>query len=256
MHPNPADAPVDGACQVSLDELPVLLHELTKLARLMNDVEPNFLPNEPRGLQTLEYMCDQYEFATLLDIGSGMGYHSKLFQEKGKQVTACDIGISPNYQHGLAIEGDYLKITFEEQFDAIWCCHVLEHQRNPGVFLDKIFADLKEGGILAITVPTKKGNLVGGCLTLWNAGLLLYNLILARFDCRMARVASYGYNISVIVKKSSILRFPQIGYDKGDIEILKGYFPPESDAKQGMDGDIWSINWENPRALPVPRLFL
>ena len=94
----------------------------------------------PRAFQTMDKLCRDYSFQTILDVGSGDGRHSRYFMERGKDVTAVDLGRSINYATGTACEGDYLEIDFGQQFDAIWCCHVLEHQRNPGLFLDKLFA--------------------------------------------------------------------------------------------------------------------
>ena len=71
-------------------------------------------------------------------------------------------------------------------------------------YSEKINSILKEGGVLAITVPPLKNEIVGGHLSLWNSGILLYQLVVAGFDCREAIVKKYGYNISVIVKKNKI----------------------------------------------------
>jgi SAM-dependent methyltransferase len=124
--------------------------------------------------------------------------------------------------------------------DAIWCCHVLEHQRNVGAFLEKCYRDLRLGGWLAITVPPMKPEIVGGHLTLWNAGLLLYNLILAGFDCREASVKTYDYNVSVIVRKSPAF-IPELKMDFGDIEALAHCFPVP--VCNSFDGNIGSVNW-------------
>ena len=108
-------------------------------------------------------------------------------------------------------------------------------------FLKKIFNDLKEGGILAITVPPLKHEIVGGHVTLWNAGLLLYQLVLAGFNCKEVSVKSYGYNISVVLKKQSILNYPELSYDKGDIEKLHAFFP--KGFYEPFNGDVRILNW-------------
>lgn len=166
------------------------------------------------------------DFTTVLDIGSGDGGHAKVLRSAGKHVTTID------NNHNADINADYLNHGFD-QFDAIWCAHVLEHQRNVGLFLDKINADLKEGGWLGITVPPLKHEIVGGHVSLWNMGLLLYNLILSGLDCSKAKTYQYGYNLSVLVRKKSI-NLPQLRFANGDIEKLSRYFP--FDAKQGFDG--------------------
>ena len=88
-------------------------------------------------------------------------------------------------------------------FGRLMCC---EHQVNPNLFLKKIFNDLKEGGVLAITVPPLKHEIVGGHVTLWNAGLTMYQLVLAGFNCKNISIKSYGYNISVVLKKKVFKR--------------------------------------------------
>jgi hypothetical protein len=117
---------------------------------------------------------------------------------------------------------------------------VLEHQRNPGAFLDKVRRDLRPGGWLVVTVPPMKREIVGGHVTLWNAGLLLYQLILAGFDCREAAVRSYAYNVTVITRNRPV-QLPWLAHDEGDIERLAEFFP--NGAHQGFNGDIERLNW-------------
>lgn len=183
-----------------------------------------------------------YPFDRCLDIGSGCGRHTQLLEAAGRRVTAIDLG---NRYRGPAphqlIVGDYMETQLDGPYDAIWCNHVLEHQRNVNAFLEKVRSDLKEGGILAISVPPLKHAIVGGHLTLWNAGLLLYNLIVAGFDCSQARVRSRGYNISVILEKKSIT-LPPIVCDRGDIETLAEFFP-KSCRRHGFEGRIPKLNW-------------
>ena len=54
-------------------------------------------------------------------------------------------------------------------------------------------------------------------------------------------VRTYGYNVSVIVKKKTIVLPSDLAMDKGDIERLTEFFP--LDARQGFDGNIQSLNW-------------
>ena len=78
---------------------------------------------------------------------------------------------------------------------------ILEHQLNVNLFLEKIKNLLVSDGILAIVVPIRKPNIVGGHLTLWNLGLLLYNLVIAGFDCSEASCITYDYNKLLLGKK-------------------------------------------------------
>jgi SAM-dependent methyltransferase len=184
-------------------------------------------------------LAKDYSFKTLLDIGSGpsQGVNAaNFFKELAKDVTRQDI--NPNYKPDLL--GDFNNLATDKLYDCIWCSHVLEHQLNVNHFLTKIFHTLKDDGVLAITVPPLKHAIVGGHVTLWNAGLLLYNLILAGFDCKDAAVKSYGYNISVIVNKRTAI-LPELNYDAGDMNALNEFFP--LGVYEGFDGNIQEINW-------------
>lgn len=189
-----------------------------------------------RGSQALDRLCRDYpDVCTVLDIGSGAGTQAERLRQEGKKVTT--ISLKPPADR----IGDYLLQEFVGPFDAIWASHVLEHQPNPNMFLCKCFDDLRDDGVLAITVPPLKHEIVGGHLTLWNAGLLLYNLIIAGFDCSEARVSGeYDYDISVIVRKKAA-DLPELTFDSGDVKRLSRFFPFE--AKDGFHGQIAPINW-------------
>lgn len=168
----------------------------------------------------------------VLDIGSGNGEQARYLREHGLNVVTID-------PHDADIVGLFpIDIAF--RVGAVWCAHTLEHSRNVGLFLDKCFDILDDGGWMAITVPPMKPNIVGGHLTVWNAGLLLYNMILAGFDCSAAKVKTYGYNISVIVQKREAV-LPALDYDNGDIEKLDRFFPVP--VHQGFVGNIAECNW-------------
>lgn len=182
------------------------------------------------------------EFSTVLDIGCGKGTASKIMLEQNKIVTAIDTALDKNYlpKNINFIKHDYFSYNFEDKFDAIWCSHVLEHQQNILSFLQKVNRDLKEGGWLAITVPPRKDEIVDGHVTIWNAGLLIYNLVLAGFDCKSANIKTYDYNCSVVVKKRSFT-LPTINYGTGDLELLKLWLP--DCIKHGKSGVIKEWNW-------------
>jgi SAM-dependent methyltransferase len=191
------------------------------------------------------------DFKTVLDIGAGGLEHANEFIENNKIVDICDYGNSVYYKNKVSEKnirnkyiGDFNTINFNEKYDAIWCSHIFEHQLNPNMFLKKIKSILKPGGYLAIIVPPLKKNIVGGHVSLWNAGLLLYHLVLAGFDCsHECYIKKYDYNIGVIIKFKEIEKFPELSMDKGDIELLSKYFP--FDAKQSFNGDITNLNWDD-----------
>jgi SAM-dependent methyltransferase len=167
-------------------------------------------------------------------------------------VTAVDLGGSPYFaqkdERVQVAVGNFNEMMFEKQFDCVWASHILEHQPDVQSFLNHVSAVLKEGGVLAITVPPLKHQIVAGHVSLWNAGLLLYRLVLARFDCRDARVLQYDYNISVILHKRTITLPDGISFDAGDLRKLRQFFPQalnwqSNPIDDSFNGDIQSLNW-------------
>jgi len=197
--------------------------------------------------QAFKKLIKEYKFKTVLDIGYGDGDHSRAFLRAGKTVTAID------YNPRREIDADDIEIINvdfndffgESKFDCIWCSHVLEHQFNPRKFLSKIAENVKVDGLVAITVPPMKHQIVGGHVTWWNAGKLLYMLILSGFDCSKARIKEYGYNISIIFKYKPIEDFDwnSLKFNKHDLKKLQPFFPITLN-KLFFDGNIKELNWK------------
>lgn len=239
------------------------LELVKKILRKISDDKPKenkYLPtlkNEFKGLQFGSYgiqkLLDEYNFSKILDIGCGAGHHSDIFIKYKKKVTGIDYGDSVYFKKNKSrlttIIADFNEYSFEEKFDAIWCCHVLEHQLNINKFLKKIFNLINNGGVLAITVPPRDDLIMGGHVSMWNAGLLLYNLVLAGFNCKNANILQYGYNITIIVKKNSDspVNLENLSYDYGDLRKIKRYFPDlnflTNDGDDPFMGNIYSLNW-------------
>lgn len=179
---------------------------------------------------------------SVLDIGSGeKEIHSNMFREKGYQVDTVDFFENSTYK------GDFNNISIEKNYNIVWASHCLEHQLNVNLFLNKIYNTLTNNGYLVITVPPFKHQIVGGHLSLWNGGLLIYNLILAGFDCSDVKIKKYGYNISAIVqKKNTQIPFRKLVYDTEDLNTLREFFPNNINYKKNniFDGDIEKLNWD------------
>lgn len=196
-----------------------------------------------RGSQALRRLLGYPDVRTVLDIGSGVGDHARAMRACGREVFTVDLNPPADFV------GNFMSWGADRAFDAVWVSHVLEHQPNPGGFLQKCLSVLRPGGVLAVTVPPMKNEIVGGHVTLWNAGLLLYQLILAGFDCRTARIGTYAsgpgyppYNISAIVRAPlQPIELPSLKMDKGDIETLADHFPVQ--VAQGFDGRLADIAW-------------
>lgn len=206
--------------------------------------------------EAFDKLIRDYQFETVLDIGSGAGSQSHAFKEAGKKVTAVDMGKSVYFNRrnrnydGVELITDnfneWKPSDLSQWYDVVWCSHILEHQRNPGEFLERCKRRVGPDGLLVVTVPPLKHSIVGGHVTLWNAGLLLYHLVLAGFNCSDAAVKTYGYNITVIVRRHLSGGIPEsvlkaLHCDAGDIARLAPYFP--FNVKEGFDGRIEEVNW-------------
>lgn len=186
--------------------------------------------------EAVALLVNEYDFRSVLDVGCGAQAHAKIFRAFDKRVCTID----PVFPADLA--GDFLDLAIDEKFDVLFCSHVLEHQRNIGIFLDKIFDTLPDNGILAITVPPVCAHWVTLSHPNWfNAGMLLYHLVMAGFDCRDARVLTYAYNTSVVLRKK-YNGLPRQSW-AFKMEVLE--FLPAGIHRQGegFNGAISSINW-------------
>ena len=231
---------------------PILIDGINQAFYLLQRTHQEDLPGEfnklPRAEQALHSLIHNYDFETVLDIGSGAGEHAKLLAKNGKKVTTIDFGTSyyalkQNDIPGTikCVKGDFYSMNTNKRFDAVWASHVLEHQPNPGLFIQKCIELTKPNGLICITVPPLKHNIVGGHLTLWNAGLLLYNLVFNGLDCRSASILTSGSNITVIVnniKRNEVA----LDWDRGDIDRVLEFFP--TFAKEPFDGRITEWNWK------------
>lgn len=219
---------------------------------------------------TLLKFIKHYDFKTVLDIGSHAGMVAQVLRNVGAKVTTVEI--SPGYEADH--KSDYLDTQFPEKFDAIWCSQILEHQRNAGRFLDKVFDDLKDGGVLALTVPHNQMDrrLQFGHCNLFSPLLLIYHLVLAGFDCSEASLKCFYGQIGLIVRKryNGIKRhlpqaaLPVTNWTTGSTTIdgrtwdirellgdevsdsIAGAFPPVIDIEHATSWKGDSINWGSP----------
>lgn len=168
--------------------------------------------------------CLRLKPETALDIGSGDGEQAGIMRQAGIDVTT--ISLSPPADHVI----DFMEFD-GGKYDLVWACHVLEHTANPGLFIEKCREHINPDGYLAVTVPPRKDDLVGGHLTLWTIGLLAYHLVLAGFDCKWGK--SYGYNLSIIAAPTDI---PIACLDGKGLAQLSERFPVP--VHQDIDGRL------------------
>ena len=196
-------------------------------------------------------LIEKFEFQNVLDIGCGPQKHTKVFEGFGKKVDTLD-GCA---QYNPKLLGNFIDIADtipDESYDCIWFSHVLEHEVNVGRFLSLVKTKLKNQGVLAITVPPLKHQIVGGHVNLYNLGLLIRVLVAAGFDCSQGIGHTYDYDVSFIVKKTDIkwskdiiekLDLSNSFVDNngtlisngGDLYKIKKFFPPLPWQPHGTD---------------------
>ena len=201
------------------------------------------IPKKTSALEALEKIITITESGLdVLDIGSGQReIHTSIFRDHGYNVDTVD------FHEGATYRGDFNKLNIEKRYDIVWAAHCLEHQLNVNSFLNKVYSTVKIGGYAVITVPPLKHQIVGGHVNLWNGGLLIYNLVLAGFDCSKIKLKKYGYNISAIVLKTNTqIPLKSLVYDTPDLITLNPYFPQKISYESKnyfFHGDINEINW-------------
>lgn len=203
-----------------------------------------FEEEEFRGKKIIEKLLEK-DFQSVLDIGAGKKESANYLKNVGKSVKTNGFCKGINFLDDYDFAGDFNEISIDQKFDVAICSHVLEHQLNPHNFLNKVVSCVNENGYIVIIVPPRKPFIIGGHVSIWNAGLVLYHLILAGVDCsKECHIKQYDYNIGIIVKNVAIKDNLKnnLSFDGGDIDnILKKYFPIQ--AHDGFNGDIMELNW-------------
>ena len=154
------------------------------------------------GLALIEFLVSERnsigkKFKTSLDIGCGDGVHSDIMKHAGLKVTGVD-----KYSDKADFNMDFMSYTRARQmdFDVVFCSHVIEHQRNVGDFLDRIYDVLSDDGVLIISAPNEDRNLVDGHLNSFRTPLFLMQLIHAGFDCKNGKFLSTVENSFIVSK--------------------------------------------------------
>ena len=155
------------------------------------------------GFALIEFLVTERDnigtkFKTCLDIGSGEGVHTAVLRHAGFEVFQVD-----KYSNTAEYKVDFIEHQFDKKFDVIFCSHVVEHQRNIGLFLDKIYDLLSDVGVLIISAPNHPvETLVEGHLNSFIFPLFLQHMIHAGFDCKNGKYLSTVEN-SFIVSKAN-----------------------------------------------------
>lgn len=187
-----------------------------------------------------------------LDIGSGTGEQSSILRAAGLKVVGID-----KYEVNAQIRDDFIAHNFQEKYDFVLCSHVLEHQRNVGLFLDKIYDVLAADGLLILSVPKHPADrLIEGHLACFRTSYLIQNLLYSGFDLMNGKFLSCGLieNSAILPKREfSCDERMEAGY-KWTSEHQRRSFLPLSQASD-VPNDGWFFYncefFENGKVYPV-----
>lgn len=202
------------------------------------------------GLEAaLRVAADLRGYDSLIDVGSGGDNHKRFFEQFFPSVFTNDFD---ERLEGQNYPGDFIQIDFDRKFDVVYASNVLEHSRNVGMFIEKLFEICEEDGYVAIMVPRPHLNrLMSGHITTWTTSTLVYNIVACGYDCSEAMVCNGKYEKSVIVRKRSIRNQPEFVYRSGvvdDVGKLSHFFPWDVSHKGA--GILPSVNWNESYRLP------
>ncbi|EKD74904.1 MAG: dihydroxyhexaprenylbenzoate methyltransferase [uncultured bacterium] len=103
----------------------------------------------------------------ILDIGSGIGEVIDVFQDRGWLCQAIEvnpIAVKWLENKNIKVFADiFEKYSINEKFDVIMGWGVVEHVSDPIKFLEKVYSQLKPGGVFVSEVPNGDSLLVDYC---------------------------------------------------------------------------------------------
>ncbi len=114
--------------------------------------------------KAIKYLCDNFRFKSLLDIGCGEGLYHNLFP-KDVIITGVDLFDrikSKDLENVEYINMNIFDYQTKNKYDCVFSSHVIEHIANTELFLKLFFKFIKEDGIFCIFYPPPKHEVVGG----------------------------------------------------------------------------------------------
>lgn len=172
--------------------------------------------------------------AGVIDLGAGLGQHTRYLLERGLTVTAVDRVLTESLDGVLRqypgqadfVQSDLGSLPFGDGgAEAIWACHCLEHMEHPLAALREWRRVLRAGGLLAVAVPPYKTEIVGRhVFTGWNVGQLMVTLLRAGYEIANGSYAEIGYNVFALVRPSE--NPPAIEANDDLLALYADLFPP------------------------------
>lgn len=111
-----------------------------------------------RSLEAMDQRVPGVPGRRLLDVGCGYGFFLEKAREQGwdvQGVEPCAHAREYALKHGLEVDAGVLmeQHYLDAAFDAVTLFYVLEHVREPLVYLKEAYRILKPGGVLLVRVP-------------------------------------------------------------------------------------------------------
>lgn len=139
------------------------LSENTWFPTLKNEFTIEHLYKYPSYERQFYALYKYVKKGKMLDIGCGAGYFLYHAKNKGFECFGVEVSeVAVNYiKKVLKINNIFLGELKDADFisnffDAIRCCHVLEHTANPVEILKEINRIIKKGGILQLGIPNSE----------------------------------------------------------------------------------------------------
>ncbi|GAA0381456.1 hypothetical protein GCM10009093_05550 [Brevundimonas terrae] len=206
------------------------------------------------GLEAaLRIVSDGNDHRSIIDVGSGGNQHKAFFELFFDEVYTNDFN---NTLIGQNYPGDFMHINFEKKFQYVYCSNVIEHIRNQGDFIEKLFDICEDDGYVCIIVPRPHLNkLLSGHISTWSLATLVYSVVVSGYDCSEARLCNGKFEKSILVPKRPIKSkdFTVATGIVGDIEMLSKYFPFKAAHKGSALID--SIGWSECYQIPPSTKF-
>lgn len=140
-------------------KLGITLDMVNKSGQLIDKDKPHLGGNQPRIMKSSyvpnswQYILDNYDIKSVLDIGGGFGFCTRWFLDKGVDCTLVD-GLEYNVKNGVASENGFVHDLEEgpikhEEVDLVVCIEVVEHIKEQ--YLQNLLDSLALGKYVLMT---------------------------------------------------------------------------------------------------------